>query len=184
MSDSLKKIQLIAKIGKIISKVMFILMCVVFSMVCITTIVSATFGIDRTVKLGEIEIKGLIDNISDMSTVGIYVYLASALIMSAAYAVLAKFSEKYFDNELAAGNPFTAGGAKEIFRLGVLSISLPLGSFIITDAVTSALSHFFDGIKNVEFNNGGIITVGIMFIVLSFVFRYGAELKQKNHSEE
>ena len=35
--------------------------------------------------------------------------------------------ELYFKNELADGNPFTLRGAKELMRLGILTIAIPLG---------------------------------------------------------
>ena len=37
-------------------------------------------------------------------------------------AVLAKFAEHYFKRELTDGTPFNLGGAKELMRLGILTI--------------------------------------------------------------
>ena len=77
------------------------------------------------------------------------------LIVCAGQAVLAKFAETYFKNKLQAGTPFTFGGAKELLRLGVLTLDL-------------------------SFDNGASIVLGVMFLPGSLPCRYGAELTQQD----
>ena len=49
-----------------------------------------------------------------MSMPTIYTTMTVGMVFCAAEAILSKFAELYFKNELADGNPFTLHGAKEL----------------------------------------------------------------------
>lgn len=84
-------------------------------------------------------------------------------------------SEKYFAHELTAGTPFTQNGAKELLRLGILTICIPLGCLILAQIVSGILAGFLNCDDLLKIENGGSVSLGIMFIVMSLLCKYGAE---------
>ncbi len=83
------------------------------------------------------------------------------------------FTNRYFKNELKAGTPFTHDGAKELLKAGIINLAVPMGTFSMCAAILSiadcesVLSNEYDA------------ATGIMMILLSFVFHYGADLNEK-----
>ena len=67
------------------------------------------------------------------------------LILCAGEALLVKFAERYFRNELAAGTPFTPAGAGELRRLGILSLVLPAGCAAAACLVEGVVAGFSGG---------------------------------------
>ena len=80
--------------------------------------------------------------------------------------------------EFTDGTPFTLGGAKELMRLGILTICIPLGTQIIAEIVYAVMEQTMQGVTPLQLDNTGSVTLGIMFIVMSLICRYGAELHE------
>ena len=74
------------------------------------------------------------------------------------------------------GTPFNLGGAKELMRLGTLTICIPLGTQIIAEIVYAVMEQTMQGVAPLQLDNTGPVTLGIMFIVMSLICCYGAEL--------
>ena len=106
------------------------------------------------------------------------------LIVCAGQAVLAKFAETYFKNKLQAGTPFTFGGAKELLRLGVLTLVIPTGCSVLGSIAEGIAAGFWNAEKaaalDLSFDNGASIVLGVMFLPGSLPCRYGAELTQQD----
>lgn len=106
------------------------------------------------------------------------------LIVCAGQAVLAKFAETYFRNERQAGTPFTFGGAKELLRLGVLTLVIPTGCSVLGSIAEGIAAGFWNAEKaaalDLSFDNGASIVLGVMFLPGSLLCRYGAELTQQD----
>ena len=98
--------------------------------------------------------------------------------LCAGEAVLCKLAEKYFRNELAAGTPFTFDGAKELMLLGICTICIPIGTAVISGIVYGIMSSIFSGVADYSFSNATSVGLGVMFIVMSLLCRYGAEITQ------
>ena len=94
--------------------------------------------------------------------------------------MLAKFAEVYFRNELQAETPFTLAGAKELLRLGILTITIPAGCAVAESIVEGVIVGFMKVEKaaamDMYFDNEASIVLGIMFILGSLLCRCGAEL--------
>ena len=93
-------------------------------------------------------------------------------------AILLTFAYLYLKAEQADGTPFTRGGADKILRLGVQAIVLSVVNASLTEAVfiASDLSAY----ANADRGNLSGVTLGITLILASLIFRYGAELEEKN----
>ena len=97
--------------------------------------------------------------------------------------MLAKFAEVYFGNELKAGTPFTLAGAKELTRLGILTLAIPTGSAVVSsivEGIAAGLLHVSKAsAMDVYFDNDASIVLGIAFLLGALLCRYGAELGEK-----
>lgn len=172
---TLKTIQTLSKIGKILSKIVFIC-CIVGFCACIAGAVGIAVG-GRTLKLGGVTINSFIMSEAGIGTGAVYSAIVSGAILCAGEGVLAKFAEHYFGRELSDGTPFNIAGAKELLRLGILTICIPLGTRIIAEIIVAMFSEFMAGAEPISFDNGGSVALGVMFIIMSLVCRYGAELR-------
>lgn len=95
--------------------------------------------------------------------------------------VLLIFALRYFKAEQADGTPFTKRGAEQIKRLGIRTIALPLVAAILT-AVVRVLFGLLQN-AGADWGNLSGLTMGIVLILASLVFRYGAELEEARAGE-
>ncbi|MBP3609617.1 MAG: hypothetical protein J6J42_04700 [Lachnospiraceae bacterium] len=171
MSKNLKAIQILAKIGKIISKVTFIV-TVVCGIICLAYL-SALLGVQE-LRVGGTDLIAWLTKGNDMSLEAQYFACVSGVIVCIGQAVLCKFSYRYFKNELSAGTPFTNEGATEILRLGIITLVIPC---VIVIAQEVARNVWFPGILEFATEDMTEMGYGVMFILCSVFFRYGAELE-------
>ena len=180
--NTLKTIQTLAKIGKVFSEIIFAC-CVVGFCGCIAGIVSLALGAE-TFKLGGVTVHSMIENEAGMSLPTLYASMAVGLLFCAAEAVLCKYAEAYFKHELADGDPFTLRGAKELLRLGILTITIPLGTVIACSIGVSIADNMVPGIDRLSIGEFSSMGLGVMMIVLSLFCRYGAEVCSGKSSSE
>ncbi len=173
---TLKSIQVLARIGRILSKIIFIF-CIVGFCGCVAGIVSLAAGVEFF-RLGSVTIRGLVEYSAGAEKPALYAAMASGIVFCAAEAVLCKFAETYFRNELADGTPFTRHGAKELQRLGILTIAIPLGAVILCSIGAAAVGTDASGMDSLSFGGFSSVGLGIMLIVLSLFCRCGAELQE------
>ena len=178
----LNTIQTFAKIGKVLSKIVFIF-CIVGFVGCIAGIIGLAVGGEEVLHIGDLTIQGLIEKGADISVATFYASMAVGIVFCVAEAVLSKFAEKYFKNELADGTPFTFRGSKELKRLGILTIAIPLGAISICSIGVAIAGHFFTGIKDVSFSDYASVGLGIGMILMSLVCRHGAEIAEVKEGE-
>lgn len=181
-SKNYKILQMIAKIGKILSKVAFM-----FSIIgicgCFVGLLSNVFGSGKVFKIGGVTIYGLLADFDAYNVKSISATLVAWLIVCIGQAVLAKFAELYFRNAEASGTPFTHMGARDLRRLGILMMVIPTGCAILAEIVQGIMTGFMnvmaDGWSDLNFDNEASVIVGVMFIACSFLCGYGAELLEK-----
>lgn len=171
--NTLKTIQTLAKIGKVFSKIIFVC-CIVGFCGCIVGIVSLALGAE-TFKLGGVTIHSMIENEAGLNLPTLYASMAVGLLFCGEEAVLCKFAEAYFKHELADGDPFTLRGAKELLRLGILTVAIPLGTVIVCSIGVSIADNMVPGIDKLSIGEFSSVGLGVMMIVLSLFCRYGAE---------
>ncbi len=172
MSKSLKTIQTLSKICRILSKIVFIC-CIVGAVLCIIGLAGLGMGADNSVKLGGVTVYGLLQDVEGLDTKLICAISAQVLVFAIAEAIVAKFAEVYFKNELKTGTPFTFEGAKEMRRLGILAIALSLAAAIIAGIIVTPL-----GAEEYQISGDVAVGTGLMLLVLSVIFKYGAEVAQ------
>ncbi len=166
---SRKAVQVIAKVFSILAFLAFI-----FSII---GAVGCLIGGIAILSLGSLLTEEALAQITEISGVsdmrGLGVSLLAEVVFLVGGLVVIYFVRRYLKNELQAGTPFTYSGASELLRLGVINLTVPLGSLIISLIITAAC-----GCENVISNEYNAIG-GVFMILLSFVFKYGAELESR-----
>ena len=176
---TLKTIQTLAKIGKVLSCIAFIFACIGFGGSVVGAL-SAAFGGGFAIKLGGVTIYDLFGGARYSELEGVCAALLGWMIVCAGEAVVAKFAELYFKRELAAGTPFTLSGAKELTRLGILTLAVPTGCAVLAAIVSGIAASFLraSAAMDVDFDNGASIALGVMFLAAALLCRLGAEQAQ------
>lgn len=173
---SLKTIQTLSKIGMILCKIIYIC-CIIGAAGCAVGMVSLPLADTGIFKIGGVSIRTLIVNNAGIDPISLYPAMTEAAILCIGQTVLSKFAEVYFRNELAAGTPFTQDGAREMLRLGILTICIPLGCLIAAQIVSGIMAGFLNCDDLLKIDNGGSVSLGVMFIVMSVLCRCGAEMQ-------
>ena len=176
---TLKTIQTLAKIGKILSCIAFVFACIGFGGSVVGAL-SAAFGGGFAIKLGGVTIYDLFGGARYSGLESVCAALLGWMIVCAGEAVVAKFAELYFKRELAAGTPFTLSGAKELTRLGILTLAVPTGCAVLAAVVSGIAASFLRASEAMDahFGGGASIALGVMFLVAALLCRLGAEQAQ------
>lgn len=179
---TLNAIQVLAKIGKVLSTVIFI--CSVVGIVgCVVGILCIPFADSGVLKIGGVTVYGLVVNKAGIRLESLYPVLVGGMIVCAAEGITAKFAERYFAHEIAAGTPFTESGAKELMRLGIITVCVPLGAVIAAQIVSAVMAAFMGCENGLDLSGGGSVEIGVMLIIMSLFCRYGAELGKKENGD-
>lgn len=101
--------------------------------------------------------------------------MLTELLVLITNAILLSFAYNYLKIEQREGTPFTEFGAEKLKKLGIRCIYMPIVATAISTGIVYAL-----GVE-IAFDVSdmpGIFT-GVVLILVSFIFRYGAELEEK-----
>ncbi|MGN1248542.1 MAG: hypothetical protein ACI4XW_00555 [Candidatus Spyradocola sp.] len=102
--------------------------------------------------------------------------LLSEMVVLITDAVLLGFAGQYFKAEQADGTPFTLSGAERVKRLGIRCIWMP----IVATVIAAVLMNCLGADKGVELSSLPSVATGVVLILTSLIFRYGAELADNN----
>ena len=105
--------------------------------------------------------------------------LLSDLILLVTEAILLGFAGGYFKTEQTEGTPFTENGANLMKKLGIRCIWMPIVSIVIAAVINTCL-----GVKGGDVSNLPSVITGVVLILASLIFRYGAELETKGEGAE
>lgn len=104
--------------------------------------------------------------------------LFSDLVYLTTDIILLGFAGRYFKIERAEGTPFTESGADRIKKLGIRCIWMPIVATVIASVIAVCLNVEQIG----DISNLPSVGTGIVLILASLIFRYGAELEAQNRS--
>ena len=109
----------------------------------------------------------------------VYSVLLSDMVYLITDAVLLGFAGQYFKAEQAEGTPFTRSGADRVRRLGIHCIWMPIVAVVIASVIMACLGVERSG----DISNLPSVATGIVLILASLIFRYGAELEERSHGQ-
>lgn len=167
--NSLDKIQKIIKVFRILAKIAMIFAYVATGLLLITAIL---FANNSTYQLMASSAPEAFADVDRNQTVA---ELLCDFVVCLTDALLLTFGQLYMKHELEDGTPFTTRGANEIRGLGIRIIILPL----VAIAIISALCATFNTTLPDTLSNELSVSFGIVLIIISIIFRYGAELESK-----
>ena len=178
---SLKAIQVLSKIGRILSIIARVC-CMIGGITCaVCACLLAVYGEkaisiakDNANQINDEQARQIIEKLTNPMMITV---IAIGAAFCFAGAVVARFAQNYFKHELEDGTPFTMRGAKELMRLGIIYIAVNLGVSIIAGTVFAIFSKSIETTDKLEFQ-GMSIGLGIVFIIVSLICRYGAELTE------
>ena len=176
--SSLKTIQTLAKVGKVLSTIIFVI-CIVGLVLCTAGAVLFTLNGAYSVQLNTVFLK-FIEVEVDVTAPVFYAIIAAAIIALVIEMILCASAKKYFRHELEDGTPFTERGAQELKSLGIRTIVLPLVGglvYFIGLVAVAFLGNF--SFPEVEYTFTINLGLGITMLVVSALCRYGAALEER-----
>lgn len=96
-------------------------------------------------------------------------------VMITVEAILLSFALRYLKAEQAAGTPFTEAGADMLKKLGIRCIWMPIVAMVVASVI--GVCYNVENL-NVDSNLPSLAT-GVVLILASMIFRYGAALEEK-----
>lgn len=96
-------------------------------------------------------------------------------VMITTEAILLSFALRYLKAEQADGTPFTVSGADTLKKLGIRCIWMPIVAMVVASVI--GVCYNVENL-NVDSNLPSLAT-GVVLILASIVFRYGAALEEK-----
>lgn len=182
MSKSLNTIQKICKVCKILAEIAFVLLIVGTVLMAACGVFIGMGNLEAMLSSGMVNIDDMLRQSGTTQEYITAVFISLAVVM-AAEAVVAKFINVYFKHELKAGTPFTFEGAKEMLRLGIITLAVPIGASIVAAIVIAVMSGPADGNGEISINIS--LGLGLVFLALSPLLRHGTELRLKaQYAEE
>lgn len=169
MKSSLTTVQHLHKAGQILSIMAFFL-SLLAAVIALLVLVLDAAGF-----------KGLKE--SSSSDGELYFTLMSLIFVAAGEAVTAKYALGYFKAELRAGHPFVRENSIKLRNLGLLVIIIPFITFLLSTVLRIFLERSFGNVGEIRFRPTVSVASGLMFIVLSLICRYGAELEDKGDNQ-
>lgn len=176
---SVRAVQTIAVIGYVVYLVAFITTIISFILSLssgIALLASKDKMYNATQTLEEY-IKAHTEGKITIYTLALFCFNAS--IISGGVIAVSFLAKRYFRHTMEVGTPFTHDGAKEMFRLGIIELIVTVGCVILTLILFGIfLGVFKDGnVRYAYLSYTGPIA-GLLFIIFSYVLRYGADLRE------
>lgn len=176
MRTALSTIQTFHKLGRILSTIVLVISVLVF-VFSLTCAVLAASGLENTVydffSVG-----------SPVSSGVLYLAISSAFLSSLGEIIISRYAVKYFKAELSSGTPFNRDNAKKLRNLGIMNIAIPIMVVVLKSVLHMVLKNRFGDIGENEYELISPVAIGLMFIVLSLVCRYGSEIDDTEGGEK
>ena len=184
MEKTLKKIQTLFKIGKIFSYIVFIFCIVGITFIVIgSSIIFSGIGNIVLEHNSMTLLETIIESIGYNSKFQLFFSLIIAFLSCICEIFLSYYAYLYFKNELIENTPFTINSSKTCLKLGIISIGIFLGESFVFSIIKLIFESRFETLTFDVSLSGSNFYLGIVFILFSLVFQYGAERFQLENKE-
>lgn len=178
---TLNTIQTLSKIGKILSKIVYIC-CIIGLGGCAVGAVAMVVGANAA-NHSSMTLQSIFAAEANVSVGTVWAAIAVGAILCIGQIVISRMAWRYFKNELEAGTPFTFEGAKELLRLGISTVWIPVAAAIAAQIAQEVISQFMTNVEKLSFDGFDTVALGVMFIVVSFLCKYGAQLRETDKND-
>lgn len=180
----MKKFETVRKlsnVGRILSKIVFIYSII---SICFTILfaVLLVVGANYTEVINETaEIITLLFNVNEYGYVAnglsslVIVGTVISLLKNVGSIITSKYAENYFKKVIADGTPFNEDNSKRLFKLGMILIVVSLITAIIAK-IAAAVVLLGMVSFNMSFSLPSDVILGGLFIFMSYICKYGAEV--------
>jgi len=114
----------------------------------------------------------------------IYANIAAGLMSCGASIFLTKYSEVFYRNVEKIGTPFRRDVAKKMRKVGLVSIIVSLSVGLLIVIVVSSIILANRGKGSADFSFGFTFFYGIFLLILSLFCDYGADLAEAKSQED
>lgn len=180
---SLRVIQVLAKIMRVVCIVLFVC-CIVGASACLTALIVLPIIQNIVVQDGKTIADLMVENgvvIPDM-----YAGIVVGLLGAGVGIFLNKYNELFFEEEIRVGTPFDHDIVRSMRKTGLVNI-IASGALVITAGIAVGIvSAIFQTKIKFEYSLFAAVGFGLLLLILSLFADYGAELedKLKSTSEE
>lgn len=171
---TLNTIQTLSKIGRILSKIIYI--C------CIVGFCGCIVGIAAVAVCG-MSLNGLVLFETGMGIGTLLAAIAVGLVYCVGEFFISRMAYRYFENELKAGTPFTFDGAKELRNLGISVIWISVVEIVLAEVAQGVIYQFMNGAERIELEVFDSVAMGLLFIFISLICKHGAEVKANSEKQ-
>ena len=173
--ESLQILQKVFRVFQILTKIAMILSFVWAGLAALGLLCGTVWYTGGTVIGAERDVLFALTNTAGLDEM--LCALLTNLVFALTDSTLFLFAWRYLKAEQLEGTPFTRTGALRIRRLGVRTIVLPLVATIFSAMFYSAFALPVS--TTTDWNNLPSVSMGIVLLLASLIFRYGAELEEK-----
>ena len=178
---SLKRVQTLFKVARILCLIFFILAIVAASGCLIAFIVLPSIS-GLPAGNGKTVADIIEQNAGPMYL--IYANIATGLMFSGACIFLTKYSELFFREVEKIGTPFRHEVGKKMRKVGLVSIIVALSVSLLIVIVVASIIAANRGSGSADFSFGFSIFYGIFLLILSLFCDYGADLEEAKSQED
>lgn len=179
---TLNTLQILSKVGKVLSKIAYI-----FSIIgicgCGIGLAATLFGAE-TLKFGGVTLHSMLESQAGISYGTVYAALSAWLILCIGELFVSRMAYRYFENELNAGTPFTADGANEMLHFGISAIWIPIVAQVLAQVAHGIIDQLMENVDKLSLSGFDGVALGVTFIVVSLLCKYGAEIKEGVKNEQ
>lgn len=180
-TKTLATIQTLSKIGKILSKIVYV--CSIVGIVgCAVGSVAMLFGA-KTIKLGGVTLHAILETEAGVGESTVWAAIVVGAILCTGEFFVARMAHRYFDNELQAGTPFTERGAKELLRLGISTVWIPIVAVVLGQVAQAVIAQFAENVEKLSLDGFDSVALGVMLIFSALLCRHGAEIGEKSEKK-
>ena len=186
MEKTLHTIQALAKVGKVLSTIVFVLSIVGAAGCIVGAVCWELFGnFEIDLLGGGVTIHNIVEAETGIVGGGVFTACAVGFVLVLGEVFLAKAAQKYFKHELADGTPFTMQGARELKSLGIKTIVIPVISYVAAAIVYGVMVSVLQmGGDKFDMDITVNLGLGIMFIIGSLLCKLGAQQGGEKKLEE
>ena len=179
MKSTLEKVQTVYKVLKVLATILFVASIVSVVFCTIGLVIVSLLDFSKLDSPSYINLNFFFDDLGATKEIAM-ANILGALLSSIGNIIIAKFAMTYVSNELNVGTPFTFEGAKEVQRLGIITLGISIFCAIISGFVIEEVLKLGENVTVTVDNEPGVI-IGVILCLFGLIFKLGAE--QSNSKE-
>ncbi len=179
---TLDKLQKLARIGKIISRI-FLFASIFMVTASIIVLMAFILSGEMSNDVRNFTIGGLLGDSSRLASLDAIIYVIALTVYFIGHTYLWNSAYRYFALEVGSGTPFRNENYVNLRSLGIATIVFPFFFELLTIILlTFSTEHVFNGSVIMEYDPSSMLSLGAMILLASVICRYGAELEAKRNT--